>query len=253
MTTPPSTTVLKAFDLLTLFSERPLLGAGEAARLLGTPRASTHRLLVTLREAGVLEVNDDGQYRLGLLLFELGSYAPLRRRLHDECTQPLERLSAEVALPAFLAAREGTELLCLEKIYHPRTDVPIRVGQRAPLHATAAGKVLLAYSRRSAIERYLSEPLTRFTPHTIVDPRKLNQELERIRDQGLATEREESYVGIASIATGVWNHTGKIVAAISIAAATPAGQPAAEGSRTAVDVGGWRDPPQAWLEPRRAF
>jgi DNA-binding IclR family transcriptional regulator len=220
MTTPPSTTVLKAFDLLALFSERPLLGAGEAARLLGAPRASTHRLLVTLRLAGVLEVNEDGQYRLGLRLFELGSYAPLRRRLHDECTQPLERLSAEVALPTFLGAREGTDLLCLEKVYHRQTDVPIRVGQRAPLHATAAGKVLLAYARRSVIEHYLSEPLARFTPHTVIEPRRLLLELERIRDRGLAWEREESCLGVASVATGVWNHTGKIVAAISASAAT---------------------------------
>ncbi|MPZ63846.1 MAG: helix-turn-helix domain-containing protein [Propionibacteriales bacterium] len=220
MATPPSTTVLKAFDLLELFAERPLLGAGEAARLLGAPRASTHRLLVTLRLAGVLEANGDGQYRLGLRLFELGSNAPLRRRLHDEATQPLERLSAQVALPALLAARDGTDLLCLEKVYHRQTDVPTRVGQRAPLHSTAVGKVLLAYAPRAVIERYLSEPAARFTPHTIVEPRRLLMELERIRDRGLAWEREESCLGVASVATGIWNHTGKIVAAISVSAAT---------------------------------
>lgn len=220
MPTPPSTTVLKAFDLLDLFSERPLLGAGEAARLLGAPRASTHRLLVTLHLAGVLEVNEEGQYRLGLRLFELGSYAPLRRRLHDECNQPLERFSAQVALPALLAARDGTDLLCLEKIYQPQTDVPTRVGQRAPLHATAAGKVLLAYAPRSVLERYTQEPVSRFTPHTIVEPGRLVRELERIRDHGVAWEREESCLGIASVATGIWNHTGKIVAAISVSAAT---------------------------------
>jgi DNA-binding IclR family transcriptional regulator len=220
MATPPATTVLKAFDLLALFSERPLLGAGEAARLLGAPRASTHRLLVTLRLAGVLEVNEDGQYRLGLRLFELGSYAPLRRRLHDECTQPLERLSAQVALPAIMAARDGTDLLCLEKVYHRQADVPTRVGQRAPLHDTAAGKVLLAYAPRSVLECYVSQPLHRFTPHTLVQPRRLLLELERIRDRGIAWEREESCLGVASLATGIWNHTGKIVAAISVSAST---------------------------------
>lgn len=220
MATPPATTVLKAFDLLALFSERPLLGAGEAARLLGTPRASTHRLLVTLRLAGVLEVNEDGQYRLGLRLFELGSYAPLRRRLHDECTQPLERLSAQVALPAVMTARDDAELLCLEKVYHRQAEVPTRVGQRAPLHDTAAGKVLLAYAPRSVIERYVCEPVDRFTPHTIVEPRRLLMELERIRDRGIAWEREESCLGVASVATGIWNHTGKIVAAISVSGST---------------------------------
>lgn len=220
MATPPATTVLKAFDLLALFSQRPLLGAGEAARLLGTPRASTHRLLVTLRQAGVLEVNEDGQYRLGLRLFELGSYAPLRRRLHDECTQPLERLSAQVSLPAVMAARDGTDLLCLEKVYHRETDTPTRVGQRSPLHDTAAGKVMLAHAPRSVLERYLGQPVDRFTPHTIVEPRRLLTELERIRQRGVAWEREESCLGVASVATGIWNHTGKIVAAVSVSAST---------------------------------
>lgn len=220
MATPPATTVLKAFDLLALFSQRPLLGAGEAARLLGAPRASTHRLLVTLRLAGVLEVNEDGQYRLGLRLFELGSYAPLRRRLHDECAQPLERLSTRVGLPAVMAAREGAEMLCLEKVYHREAETPTRVGQRAPLHHTAAGKVLLAYAPRSVIERYLSEPVDRATPHTIVDARRLLMELERIRDRGTAWENEEFCLGVASVATGVWNHTGKIVATISVSSST---------------------------------
>ncbi|MGH3328136.1 MAG: IclR family transcriptional regulator [Streptomycetales bacterium] len=220
MTTPPSTTVLKAFELLSLFLERPLLGAGEAARLLGTPRASTHRLLVTLRVAGVLESNDDGQYRLGLRLFELGSFASLRRRLHDEAALPLERLSSQVGLPVHLTVRDGVNLLCLEKVYHGATDVPTRVGQRAPLHDTAAGKMLLAHAPRAVIERYLTEPMTRLTPHTIVEPGRLLMQLDRIRDRGLAWEREESCLGVASLATGVWNHTAKIIAAISVSAAT---------------------------------
>lgn len=220
MATPPSTTVLKAFELLDLFSERPLLGAGEAARLLGVPRASTHRMLVTLRTAGVLESNEHGQYRLGLRLFELGSFAPLRRRLHDESVLPLERLAAEVALPTHLAVRDGGDLLCLEKVYHRTTDVPGRVGQRGPLHATAAGKVLLAYAPRAVVEGYIAEPIVRFTPHTIVEPCRLLTELEAVRDCGLAWEHEESCLGIASVATGIWNRTGKIVAAISVSATT---------------------------------
>jgi DNA-binding IclR family transcriptional regulator len=220
MATPPSTTVLKAFDLLELFSERTLLGAGEAARLLGAPRASTHRLLVTLRMAGVLESDGDGQYRLGLRLFELGSNAPLRLRLHEECSPALERLSSQVALPALLATRDGTDLLCLEKVYHRETDVPTRVGRRAPLHATAIGKVLLAHAPRGVIQHYLGQPVTRLTPHTIAEPRRLLTELERIRERGIAWEREESCLGVASLATGIWNHTGKLVAAISVSSST---------------------------------
>jgi DNA-binding IclR family transcriptional regulator len=220
MSTPPSTTVLKAFQLLSLFRDRPLLGAGEAARLLGAPRASTHRLLVTLRLAGVLESTDDGQYRLGLRLFELGSFASLRRRLHDEAALPLEQLSAQVGLPVHLAVRDGTNILCLEKVYHGQTDAPLSVGQRAGLHDTAAGKLLLAFAPRAVVERYISEPMARLTPHTIVDPGRLLMELDRIRNRGLAVEREEFCLGVASVAAGVWYHTGKIIAAVSVSAST---------------------------------
>ena len=220
MATPPSTTVLKAFELLALFSERPLLGAGEAARLLGAPRASTHRLLVTLRAAGVLESNDHGQYRLGLRLFELGSRAPLRLRLHEESTLPLERLSSEVALPAHVAVRDGNDLLCLEKVHHSQSGVPTRIGQRAPLHTTAAGKVLLTHAPRHVVERYITEPIERLTRHTIVEPHRLLGEIDRIRERGVASDREESCLGLASMATGIRNHTGKVVAAISVSATT---------------------------------
>jgi DNA-binding IclR family transcriptional regulator len=217
MATPPSTTVLKAFDLLSLFSERPLLGAGEAARLLGAPRASTHRLLVTLKAAGVLESNDRGQYRLGLRLFELGSFAPLRRRLHDEADLPLKRLVADVRLPAHLAVRDGLDLIYLEKIHNHEIDVPTRVGQRAPLHCTAAGKVLLAYAPRAVVERYLTGRLSRLTAHTMVEPHRLLGELDRIRENGIAWDREELCLGVATAAARVRNHTGKTVAAISVA------------------------------------
>jgi DNA-binding IclR family transcriptional regulator len=220
MSTPPSTTVLKAFELLALFAERPLLGAGEAARLLGAPRASTHRLLVTLRAAGVLESNDSGQYRLGLRLFELGATAPLRRRLHESCLPTLERLSAEVGLPAYLAVRDGNDLVCLEKVQHRQVDVPIQVGQRRPLHSSAAGKVLLAHAPKTVVERYVTQEVDRPTPHTIVEPRRLLEELEQTRARGLAREREESWLGLASVAAGLRRHTGKVVAAIALTAPT---------------------------------
>lgn len=220
MPTPPSTTVLKAFELLELFIDRPLLGAGETARLLNAPRASTHRMLVTLRAAGVLESTKGGQYRLGLRLFELGSSAPLRRRLHETCLPALESLAATTCLPTHLAVRDGDDLVCLEKVNQRQIDVPIHVGQRAPLHTTAAGKVLLAYAPHAVIERYTADGVERSTPFTISDPQHLLTHLAQIRAHGLAWDREESCLGLAALAAPVLNRTGKVIAAISVSAAT---------------------------------
>lgn len=218
MATAPSTTVLKAFQVLELFAERSLLGAGDAARLLGAPRASAHRLLVTLKAAGVLESTDHGQYRLGLRLFELGSFAPLRQRLHDESMLPLEQLVAQVRLPVHLGVRDGTDVLYLEKVHHREADVPARVGQRGPLHATALGKVLLASAPEEILQRVIGAPLPRFTPRTITTPAQLHRDLAEIRSTGVAYEREESRAGLVAVGTRIRNHTGKAIAAIAIPA-----------------------------------
>ncbi len=218
MATATSSTVLKAFQVLELFAERPLLGAGDAARLLGAPRATVHRLLVTLKAAGVLESTDRGQYRLGLRLFELGSFAPLRQRLHDQSILPLQQLATQLRLPVNLGVRDGTDVLFLEKVHDREPSFPTRIGQRRPLHATGLGKVLLAYAPPEIVAGVTESTLTRFTPHTATDPARLRRELEQIRRSGLAYNREESRPGLVAVAARVRNHTGKTVAAVGVSA-----------------------------------
>src|SRR5690606_29525583 len=99
-------TVLKAFDVLTLFLDSPSLGATEAAAMLGIPRASTHRLLVSLREAGMLEPVEGGRYRLSMRVFELGSRVPVLPQLMEAARRPLDMLSNLVGAPALLGVRE---------------------------------------------------------------------------------------------------------------------------------------------------
>lgn len=220
MPTPPSSTVLKAFRVLELFGEKPVLGVGEAARMLGAPRASTHRLLVSLREAGVVESNDQGQYRLALRLFELGTLVPVRRWLHEGSTVALERLSAQLRLTVHLAVRDQHETLYLDKIQHPPLRVPTRIGAREPLHHTAVGRVLLAHAPAHVVEDVLSSPLLPATCNSMVDSKQLLRELDHIRRTGVGCDREQSVIGLLRMAAPVRNHTGKVLAAIEVA--TPA-------------------------------
>lgn len=220
MPTPPATTVLKAFDLLALFTEHPQLGASEAARLVGAPRASTHRMLVTLHAAGVLDADDDGQYRLGLRLFELGVAAPICRRMHRNARPVLEALSSDLELSAALAVRHGDELMWLEKVRRHRSDPRPRVGRRAPLHTTAAGKVLLAFAPSDVIRRYVTTGIERVTAYTMIEPHRLLAELQSVRETGIAWEREESRLGRSSIATRLRGRSGETVAAICLCTTT---------------------------------
>ena len=96
-------------------------------------------------------------------------------------------------------------------------QVTTRVGGRAPLHASALGKVLLAdlpEKKRAAI---LGDTLTRYTEKTITDPRKLQKALDEIREQGFALELEEEHAGVGCIGAPVRNALGRWVAAISVA------------------------------------
>lgn len=223
MATPASSTVLKAFRLLDLFTEEPVLGVGEAARMLGAPRASTHRLLVSLKQAGVVESTAQGQYRLALRMFELGSVVPVRRWLHEGSTVALERIAAELRLTVHLAVRDENETVYLDKVQHPSVRVPTRIGNREALHHTAVGRALLAHAPIRVIEAYLDGPLDPATRNSIVSPMRLLRELDETRRRGIACDREESIIGLVRMATTVRNHTGKVLAGIEVVApaATP--------------------------------
>ncbi len=218
MPTEPSTTVLKAFTVLELFRQHPQLGVSQCAELLGMTRASAHRLLVSLTAAGALERTASGRYRLAIWMFEVGTQAPLMRALHDRAQIALERLAEDVRLQAHLAVREGSHLVYLLKTSHVAGRVNTRPGARNPLYATALGKVLLAGAPGPVVDRVLSAPLRRFTPHTRNSPALLRTQLEEVRRTGFAYDLEERQLGVACLATAIRDQTGRVVAAISIPA-----------------------------------
>ena len=78
-----------------------------------------------------------------------------------------------------------------------------RAGGHLPLHTTGVGKVLLAWQTPAAIEKYLSRPLERTTPYSIVDPVKLKKELDETRERGYALTRQESTAGNGSVAVPI--------------------------------------------------
>jgi DNA-binding IclR family transcriptional regulator len=216
MPTEPSTTVLKAFTVLELFRRYPHLGVSQCAVLLGMTRASAHRLLVSLTAAGALERTASGRYRLAIWMFEVGTQAPLMRALHDRAQVAMGRLAEDVRLQAHLAVRDGTHLVYLLKTSHVAGRVNTRPGARNPLYATALGKVLLAGAPDAVVDRVLSAPLRRFTPHTRTSPTLLRAQLDEVRRTGFAYDLEERQQGVACIATAIRDRDGKVIAAISI-------------------------------------
>src|SRR3569623_1450430 len=89
-------------------------------------------------------------------------------------------------------------------------------GQRLPVHAGAASKLLLAYEPEAEIDRWLARPLVAFTSRTITDPKRLRTELARTRRLGWAHDKGENAPSILAYAAPVFDKTGKLVAAISV-------------------------------------
>lgn len=192
----------------------------ELSRETGLALSTTHRLVGELEQWGAVQRDDNGRYQIGLRLWELGQHAG--RRVREMARPLLQDLFSLTQETVHLAIREHTDALYIDRVYGTRR-VPqtSRVGGRLPLHATAVGKVLLAYEESWLREAVLAQPLDALTPKTTVDPNALRIELEVIRARGYALTVDEVRVGTASIAVPVFQRgDGTIGAALGIVSPT---------------------------------
>jgi DNA-binding IclR family transcriptional regulator len=212
--------VANALRLLKAFSdEHAEIGVSDLARRLGLAKSTVHRLASTLLEEGVLEQSaEDGKYRLGLALFELG--ALVRRKMDfTAAARPFLRMLMEkTGETAHLAILDhGSVLYMITHESQQAIRVSSSAGTRAPAHGTAVGKALLAFQPEEWIERVVSHGLPASTPNTITDAKILRRELAAVRARGYAIDDEESEIGLRSMAAPIRADSGHVVAAISVA------------------------------------
>ena len=207
--------ILEAFEM-----DDDNLSLSELSRRTGVSKASVHRLAHELLEWGMLE-RAGPEYRLGLRAFELGSRVPRFRVLRDALRPFMENLHYATKETIHLGVLDGLEVLYLEKIADgPRVARPSRIAGRLPLHATATGKVLLAYSPSGLLEEVLARPLERRTPWTIVAPAVLREQVHEVPGLGYATEVEETAIGYCSVAVPLFQRSALLLGALSVTAPT---------------------------------
>lgn len=187
----------------------------EISHETGLALSTTHRLIGELEQWGAVQRDDHGRYQIGLRLWELGQHAGRQvREIARPLLQDLYSLTQETV---HIAVRERTEALYIDRVYGSRR-VPqaSRVGGRLPLHATAVGKVLLAFEESWLREAVLAQPLESRTARTHVDPHALRAELAVIRERGYALTNAEVRLGSASIAVPIFQRDGGIGAALGL-------------------------------------
>jgi IclR family KDG regulon transcriptional repressor len=202
---------LKILDFLAQAQDG--ISVTELAARLGVDKGSASRLIATLASYGYAEKDPvTRRYYLGSHVVSLSRSLLERLPLREVARPFLRRLMEMTGECAHMAVYSQGKALYIDQVESPATlRVNVQVGQMAPLHCTALGKVLLAFGDLS-----LPAGLEAFTPNTLVDPSYLHANLEQARRQGYAVDNEEYDIGVRCIAAPIYGFQGKLAGAIGI-------------------------------------
>lgn len=205
--------------LYILRSRADSMSLAEITAASGLVKNKVFRLLYTLEKHHLVERDEEGRYRLGLGLLELGQHVRSQTSLIAACQSTLDWLVAETGESIFVGIVSGHEALCVDARESPQSvRLFAQVGRRAPLHSGGVPKVLFAFlpdqQRRALVQHFQREP---GLPGVSIDAEKLEETLARIRQQGYAVVVDELDQGAHSIAAPIRDARGRVVAAISIA------------------------------------
>ncbi|MHB8916993.1 MAG: IclR family transcriptional regulator [Desulfocucumaceae bacterium] len=216
--------IAKALFIIDFMAEsKKDLTLTEISRKFNLARSTVHGLLSTLREFEYVEQSSfTGKYRLGLRLFEIGSVvargwdvltvaAPYTHNLADELEETVHLVKMDKGEVLYIDKRESRQSL----------RIVSEVGMRLPAHCTGVGKVMMAYLPADEVRRIAAvKGLPRFTRQTITDLQELENELTLIRSRGYAVDNEEIMDSLRCVAAPIRNHSGEVIAAISVSGPT---------------------------------
>lgn len=221
---PGAQAIAKAIAVLQCIAKEPEgLSAAAVAKILHFPRTTVLRLLSAL-EAGRLVCADPttGCYKIGPGAVELAAAYLAAHDVRRISLPYLWELAEKSRETINLAITDGTDIICIEHIESPQAvRVASWVGLRLPLHATATGKVWLAYQPEQVIATLLARMvderglLRTCTERTITDPEAFRQELERTRERGYAVANGELEPELVAVAAPVFDHRGDVTVALS--------------------------------------
>ena len=214
----PTTTVLKAFNVLEFISNNQPVKPSRIAERLELTRTNVHRLLTTLMEVGYVTKDTNRGYRLTFKVFQLGSRVPLSQDLREVAKPLMVRLVEAANENVYLTVLYGAMVIAIEeaKSNNPLSLNP-DVTYTYPIYTCASGKNFLAHmsadERRRTLEHMEYEQRTQ---HTLTDSEAIETEVATVRERGYATEINEFSEDLNSYAAPIFDYSGRVVANISI-------------------------------------
>jgi IclR family pca regulon transcriptional regulator len=217
--------VEKAFRVLEALNEvgRPI-GLSGLVPLTGLGRSATQRFLFTLRSLGY--VNQDQAtkaYSLSARMLAFGRGYLSADSIRDRARPFLDAANQASGETVNLTILDREEVVYILRFpSHHVVSVNLAVGSRLPAYCTAPGRAMLAYLDPADAESILDRSTReKKTPYTVIGKASLLKILKRVREQGFCINDQEAFIGDLSIAAPVFDHTGKVVAAVNIAVPTP--------------------------------
>jgi DNA-binding IclR family transcriptional regulator len=220
--TPKTSSIEKALDILIAFSpDNREMGTTDLSGRLQYHPATVNRILQILCHKRFLQQNARSRkFTLGPATFQLG------RTIFESISGNL----VHIAMPHLISLCEKVgETVVLEVLSQNQSLVTYiaqgksslsigpRIGDRVPVHAAAGAKAMIAFYESGAIERFLKDPIQRFTPRTITSLKVLRREIAGARKFGVAFCREEMAEGVNAMGAPIFDHENRPVAAVVIA------------------------------------
>lgn len=219
--------IQRAFDIVECFTNKQMeLSLNEISKMAQLNKSTVHGILNTLLVNGYISQNqENGKYMLGKKFISKSLIVPSNLLFRNFGEKYLEKISEKHNATSHLMIYEHKELYTL-KIYIPSNAYYIIssiIGKRIPFHATASGKIVMAYMKPDELARYIANnPLHQYTLKTITDIQVLQNELVNIRRLGYSIEDEEVENGVFSVACPIYNQIGSILGTVSISASISA-------------------------------
>ncbi len=210
--------IIKAFTVLDAFTnDKKEWGVRELANKTGYNKSTTYRLLSTLVSLNVIHQNENEKYSLGSKLFELGNRVSLYKTIKKTTDHPIKNIALEIQETVLLSILKDNQVFHINKADSLHgLKINTSIGSYQPIHATASGKLILAYKNPTEQKETLKNiELNKLTSETIHSKESLKKELVTIKKQGYALDIEEVELGLVCIAIPIKNQTNEVIASIS--------------------------------------
>src|SRR3954466_7069438 len=197
------------------------LGVSQLAHQLGVTRPTAHGQRQTLQAPPFVEQDrDSDKYQLGAGLLHLGNSYLDHNELRARSLVHAERLPPRAGAAVRGGVLHGPAVVVVHHVFRPDAAFQVlEVGAQLPAHASALGKAMLAYAPESVTADLLAEPLPKLTNRPL-PAKALRTELETVREQGVARERDEAVLGESSVGAPITDHAGHAVGAIGVVGET---------------------------------